>query len=187
MMKVSCNGFACIAVSMMLAVAGCQQPTSDGDLDTLVDMNDNGFDDIAPPDGVTFDDETNARVTLNNTIGTEEIAALAEAQGIDSVALNFVAIEVDLVMTLIYDGFENVVVRQSQALEPFTRQLEAACPDALEVDITVTANAPVVGPQIVFSDVFELTRGTDYNCGGTLEVETFVDDAGNPQVDVSAM
>ncbi len=172
--------------ALALAIAGCQQPTSGGDLSNLADGNNNGFDDVAPPDGVEFNEETNAKVLLDNTIDSQDVALLASQQGIDPSLLAFVAVEVDIVLTLGYDGFESIVLRQSESLEPFTRAFEAACPDTISVAVTVTANIPVVGPQNVFDQVFDLEEGVDYDCGGTLNVETFADENGSPRVEVSS-
>ncbi len=174
------------ATLLVFAAVGCQQPTTGGDLSRLADANNNGFDDVEPPDGVEFDEETNAKVRLDNTIDSQDVAQLASQQGIDPSLLNFVAVEVEIVLTLNYDGFESIVLRQSESLEPFTRAFEAACPDSMSIAVTVTANAPVVGPQTVFDQVFDVEAGVDYDCGGTLNVETFADENGNPRVEVSA-
>ena len=173
-------------VMLAIAATGCQQPLPGGDLSNLADANDNGFDDVVPPDGVAFDDATNAKVRLVNTINSADVAVLAEQQGIDPSLLAFVAIDVDITLTLNYDGFESIVLRQNESLEPFTRAFEAACPDSISVAVSVDANVPVVGPQNVFSQVFDLEAGTDYDCGGTLNVETFADENGNPRVEVSS-
>ena len=171
---------------LAFTVAGCQQPTSGGDLSSLADANNNGFDDVAPPDGVEFNEETNAKVLLDNTIDSQDVAQLASQQGIDPSLLAFVAVDVDIVLTLNYNGFESIVLRQSESLEPFTRAFETACPDSMSISVTVTANVPVVGPQNVFDQVFDVEEGVDYECGGTLNVETFADEDGNPRVEVSS-
>ncbi|MCA9253468.1 MAG: hypothetical protein R3E58_12790 [Phycisphaerae bacterium] len=171
---------------LTFAVVGCQQPTSGGDLSRLVDANNNGFDDVTPPDGVAFDEATNAKVRLDNTIDSQDVAQLASQQGIDPGLLNFVAVEVEIVLTMNYDGFESIVLRQSESLEPFTRAFETACPDSMSIAVTVTANVPVVGPQTVFDQVFDVEAGVDYECGGILNVETYADEDGNPRVEVSS-
>jgi hypothetical protein len=175
-----------IMTVLTFAVAGCQQPTSGGDLSNLVDANNNGFDDVTPPNGVEFNEETNAKVRLENTIDSQDVAVLASQQGIDPNLLAFVAVDVDIVLTLGYGEFESLILRQSESLEPFTRAFETACPDTISVAVTVTANVPVVGPQIVFDQVFDLEAGVDYDCGGTLNIETFADEDGNPRVEVSS-
>jgi len=176
----------CTLSAVSLAMTGCQGSPANGDLDKLVDGDNDGFVDINPPEGVTFDDTSNAKVLLTNSIGVADIGPLAEQQGLDPALLNFVDIEVNIVMTLSYAGFEDLVLRQSQKLEPFERAMEAACPDQVLVDVNVVANAPFVGPQDVFSGQFEQTQGEDYVCGDTIAVETFINDAGFPNVDVSA-
>lgn len=176
----------CALWAVTFALAGCQGPAADGDIDKLVDTDENGFVEITPPVGVDLDEATNAKVVLTNSIGAEDIGPLAQQQGIDPALLSFVDIEVEIVMTLDYDGFENLVLRQTQELEPFERAMEAACPDQVMVDVNVVANAPIVGPQDVFSGQFEQTQGQDYQCGDTISVETFINDAGFPNVDVSA-
>ena len=47
-------------------------------------------------------------------------------------------------------------------------------------------NVPVVGPQTVFDQVFDVEAGVDYECGGILNVETYADEDGNPRVEVSS-
>lgn len=176
----------CALWTMTFAMTGCQGTSANGDIDKLVDADNDGFADITPPNGVAFDDATNAKVLLTNSIGVDDIGPLAQQQGIDPALLNFVDIEVNIVMTLAYEGFENLVLRQSQDLEPFERAMEAACPDQVLVNVNVVANAPIVGPQDVFSGEFEQTQGEDFQCGDTISVETFINDAGFPNVDVSA-
>lgn len=173
------------ALMVLVGTIGCQQPSSTGDLDNLVDADNDGFVDIAPPDGVTANEATNAKVVLSNSIGTEDIGPLAQQQGIDPSLLNLVAIEVDIVMTLNYDGFESLVLRQTQDLEPFDRAMEAACPDSVVVDVTVVAKVPFIGDQEVFSGTFEQVQGVQYECGETITVETLIDDSGLPAVNVT--
>lgn len=170
----------------MTLMTGCQQPSSNGDIDNLVDADNDGFADITPPEGVEFNEETNAKVLLSNSIGVEDIGPLAEQQGIDPGLLNLVTIEADIVMTLVYDGFENLVLRQTQALEPFEQAMEAACPDQVLVTVNVFANVPLLGEQDVFSGDFEQVQGRQYECGDTITVETLINDAGQPAVNVSA-
>ncbi|NOX59466.1 MAG: hypothetical protein GXP29_11505 [Planctomycetes bacterium] len=186
MSRITMRMMGCMMMVLAMAASGCQQPTAGGDLSNLTDANNNGFDDVAPPDGVAFDEATNAKVRLVNTINGQDVAQLAEQQGIDPGLLNFVAIDVEIVLTLNYNNFESIVLRQNEALEPFSRSFEAACPDSLSVEVSVTANVPIVGPQSIFNQVFELAVGVDYECGETLSVETFADDNGNPQVNVSS-
>ncbi len=187
-LAMNCTKLKWVGSTMVLAmaVAGCQQPTVGGDLSNLTDSNNNGFDDIAPPVGLEFNEETNAKVRLENTIDGQDVALLASQQGIDPSLLAFVAVDVEIVLTLGYDGFESIVLRQNESLEPFTRAFETACPDTISVAVTVTANVPVAGPQNVFDQVFDLEVGVDYECGGTLNVETFADENGNPRVEVSS-
>lgn len=174
-------------VVALLVVTGCQGAVTGGDVDALADGNNNGFLDITPPSGIAFEEETNAKMVLANSIGDAEMATLALEQGVNPSVLNLVTFQVKLELVLEYAGFETLTLRQRQNLAPFERKLEAACPDSVQVAVTVTAQVPVIGPQVVYDGFFDLTRGVQYDCGETMTIATLVDDDGNPQVDVSAL
>lgn len=174
-------------IAAFMAVAGCQGAVNGGDVDALADGNNNGFLDIMPPSGVAFNDESNAKMILANSIGDAEMAMLAAEQGVSPSVLNLVTFQVNLVLVLEYTGFETLTLRQRQSLAPFERRLEAACPDFIQVEVTVTAQVPVVGPQVVYDGYFELSQGVQFDCGETMTIATLVDENGNPQVDVSAL
>ena len=177
--------FSILAVlPMVMVVVGCQQPPA-GDLDNLEDKNNNGFGDIEPPEGVPFDEATNVKLQLTNTVGRDDLGPLVAQQGFDASLLNFITLSVDMVITLEYAGNDPIVKQQSQALEPFDLKFEVACPDSVNAELSVIANVPIIGPQEIPAGApVVVSLGNGYECGQTLTVTASLDDNGAPTVSV---
>ena len=174
-----------LIIGLVGFVGGCGfSGPGGGDLDNLtVDANNNGFPDIDAPEGVVFDEVTNLKLRLSNSITEEDVGAIAEQQGVDASLLNFVTIVANLTVTLDYGVGEPQVLNESESIELFEKKMELACPDTAQVDVGVVANVPIVGAQDITEFSVVLTEGVDYECGQTIEVESFVDANGNPAVD----
>jgi len=170
-----------------IGLVGCGAgATVGGDLDNLTeDSNDNGFLDVEPPDGVEFLTVDNVNIRLRNTVSQEDLGGLAAQFGVDPALLNLVEIVANIEVELDYGAGITDTIVESESIEPFDRRFEIACPDSLNVDVGVIAQVPLVGPQDVTDFVVNLTEGTEFECGQTVEVEVVVDENGNPDVSLS--
>lgn len=167
-------------------LAGCGSSGPTGDLDALTeDTNNNGFLDVAPPDGVEFLTVDNVKVRLVNTVAAGDLGTLAAQYGVDPALLSLVTIVADIDIDLDYGGGISDTLTQSEQIEPFDRKFEIACPENVAVAVNVVANVPVVGPQQVTDFNVDLSSGVEYECGQTIQVEVFVNDSGNPDVAVT--
>jgi hypothetical protein len=168
---------------LLIAVSGCQNPPA-GDLEDLDDANGDGYGDVVPPDGVDFNEDTNIKVSLENEIDIDDVAALAEQYGVDPSLIGFATITIEMTLTLDYGDGITDVLEESETIAPFDKRFEVACPESALVGITVTATAPVVGEQIIFEQDVELTEGVEFECGETFGFAAFINDDGFPEVEM---
>ena len=172
-------------LSILLALcilAGCGSSGGGGgggllnQLDSLDDADGDGFPEIVPPEGVVFVPEESVAVSVINTVTRSQAAAAAGTEIPSSVGLT-AAVAVDLT----YPGGQTQRLSGSFAVGPFELALEVACPERIEVRVSVTAIVPVIGTQPVTSFgpyVFtqDGSEGYPYGCGSTVRVETYADD-----------
>ncbi len=179
---VLCAGAWCL----LAGCGGVSTPT--GDLDNLTDdTNNNGYFDVDPPDGVEFLTLDNVNIGLVNLIDQSDVGSIAAAYGIDPSLLNLVTIVASFDVTLDYGAGITDTLSESEEVKPFEKKFEIACPDSVSVHASVVANVPFVGPQLITEFDVDLTEGVEYECGQTIEVEIYMDEAGNPatNLDVS--
>jgi hypothetical protein len=173
-----------VAVALIMAWTGCTQPpVGPDDLASLTeDANNNGFPEVPPPEGVSFEEFGSVNVRFASTVTTDDLAGLATEMGVDPNLLNLATITVTAFLTLDYgDGIVDEL-EQAENLEPFELLFEVACPLTVHVEGVVDVSAPIVGSQEAFREGFDLTQGVDYECGQTLDIEASMTDLGTPQV-----
>jgi hypothetical protein len=171
---------------LAIAVSGCYAPPPPGDLDELnVDANNNGFPEVAPPAGVTVDDVGTIMVQFRNTIAKSDLIDVAQGFEVDPALVALANVVASLNLRLNYDGGLSDELVQTETIQPFDRRIEVACPQSADISITVTANAPGITLNNVADFAFSQFEGTDYSCGETIILETFLDLDGRPQVRVS--
>jgi len=169
-----------------VVLVGCGASSGVGDLDALTeDLDGNGFFDVTPPEGVEFLSLNNVRVRLHNTIDGADLGSLAAEFGVDPALLNLVDLAANITIDLDYGGGITDALVQQESINPFDRKFEMACPDAIGVDVNVSAQIPLVGPQDVTDFDVDLAEGVEYTCGQTIEVEVFVNERGDPDVAVT--
>jgi len=178
------RGLAAVMV-FTLALSGCGAVAPVGDLDALTDdANGNGFFDVTPPDGVEFLTLDNLKVRLANVIAQDELGGLAAEFGVDPALLNLVTLKADIVVMMDYGAGITDELVQSEAIDPFDKRFEIACPERVTVEVDVIAEVPVVGPQSVTDFSVSLAAGDHYTCGQTIAVEVFINASGDPDVAV---
>ena len=184
-----------LVVMWLAALAGCG--TSGGgvsgilnQLDSFPDDNGNGYPEIPPPDGV---DETElVAFEITNQITMSQAEQLANVNIPDFVS-NIVTIRARLTVNLTYPGDITDRLTGSRGIAPFELRGEVACPSTMEVRVSVVADIPLMGEQIVQSfGPYTFNRDTGenaYQCNSILSIETFVDENGqaNATVDVTPM
>lgn len=171
-----------------LGAAGCQQPPA-GDLDALtIDFNNNGFPEVQPPDGVTFDEFGSINVGVSSELTRQDAGVFLEQIGLDAALVNLGTLTFEIAMTLDYGNGVTDVIEDTETLEPFSNLFEVACPESATIAIGVIVAVPFLGSQQISDLQFELQEGTDFNCGETIEARVGVNEAGLPefQVEVSS-
>ncbi|NOX59004.1 MAG: hypothetical protein GXP29_09130 [Planctomycetes bacterium] len=175
-----------IAMAVGLISFGCQQPPP-GDLDGLqTDTNNNGFPEIQPPDGVTFEDFGSLNVDVSSDLTQQEAGDLLEAFGLDRSLLDAVTVRFNITLTLNYGNGLTDTLQETKSLEPFSIRFEAACPLSANIEIVTVATVPFLGDQTLSRFDFDLFEDTDYRCGETIEARAVINTAGVPQFEVNA-
>ncbi|MCP4591749.1 MAG: hypothetical protein GY842_13500 [bacterium] len=157
-------------------------------LDNLADEDGDAFSEIVPPEGVEYDDEEALGLKITNTITRSQAMAAAGAQLPDFVSSS-VSLWAKVAIDLTYPDGETQTLPGTFPVGPFELAFEFACPESIEVQVTVVASAPIVGDQAVTSFgpyVFTKDEGTyPFECGATVTISTYVnDETGEPGVDL---
>ncbi len=186
-MKVRSLLATAVVCGLALVLTGCGTTTApSGDLDTLsADQNNNGYPDVTPPDGIEFNDADNAKVAIINSLRQSDLGQVAAGMGVEPSLLSLVSMTVDVTIDLDYGGGITDVLNESESIAPFEKRFEIACPDSADISVEVVANIPFVGPQTVAEYPVELVAGQDYECGSEIAVESYLNNSGNPAVDVN--
>ena len=148
-------------------------------LTKLSDVDGDGFAEVEPPDGVTFDIDNTLAMRIANSI-TRSQAESASGVSLPSAVSGSIALSVNAAVEITYPGGQVQTLRGSFPLGPQELAFEVACPQSVEVLVTAVADTPVTAPQSV--ETFgPYTRdqgaGQDsFECGGALTVETVADD-----------
>ncbi len=167
-----------------LLVPGCMEGQS-GDLDGLQsDANNNGFPEIPPPAGITFEDVGSVNVAVSNEFTREDAADFLESIGVDRNLVNIGTLTLEMVITLDYGGGIEDVLEDTETLRPFDKRFEVACPQTATIELDALASAPFFGEQLVATFRFDLDQGDNFDCGDTIEATTVVDADGNPDFEV---
>jgi len=176
-----------VGACLICGLSGCQLlPVGDSNGDGAGrDTNQNGFIDITPPDGVTFDTPNNVKIRLRNELTAADLAAFAEPNGVDASLIGLADFRIQIAWTLQYDNGETQVIESEERLSPFTQSIEFACPrDAdLSVDVIVGLPVPGTAPIAVVPIDFDLDS-VNYQCGDTIEYRSFVNANGQPEQSV---
>lgn len=165
-----------------LLLYGCQSAPPPSDLDKNKDEDADGFVDVAPPDGVAFDEATNVSVRFINNIEEDDLADIAEAQGVPQEFVNLlplVSLVAKVKFTLHYEDGVTGGFTESATIEPFEKSFEFACPRRVDVVVSADAYLPIGGVQPLLDGAeLNFVEGSDFNCGETIGFESFVDDKG---------
>jgi hypothetical protein len=148
-------------------------------LDRFPDEDADVFSEITPPEGIAFDFATSLALRITNTITRSQAEAAAGVQ-VPSIVGSNVSLAAQVLVNLTYPGDISQRLPGRFPLGPFDLQFEVACPETIEVLVTVVASAPIVGTQPVTSfGPYVFTReGGDraYTCGATVSVSTYFDE-----------
>ena len=176
-LSIAATNFAC-------APPALAPPKTLDDLSALEDLNGNNIPDLPVPEGVNVSETV--IVVIENQIERDEALALVDSPiGIP----DFVGVTVDFALTMVYEGGRDITHEGSRNLEPFTIEVEAACPESVLVTVTVSVTGiPFVGSFQVLEE--QLTASRDpgaaniaYDCGTILTVLSSIDrDTGAPSV-----
>jgi hypothetical protein len=157
-------------------------------LDSLPDADGDAFSEITPPDGIVFDPETALSLHIINTITRSQAEAAAGVQ-LPQVVSSSLTLAAKVSVKLNYPGDIEQRLPGSFPVGPFDLAFEVACPDSIEVLVTVVATAPIVGEQPVSTfGPYVFTQGSGdyaYSCPSIVTLTTMVDEAGAPIVDIS--
>jgi len=177
------NSFLLVLIGVF-AAPGCMEGQS-GDFDNLsTDANNNGFPEIQPPAGITFDDVGSVNVAVSNEFTRDDAAEFLDQIGLDPNLVNIGSLDLDIAITLNYgDGIEDTL-EDTETLQAFEKRFEVACPQTATIAVGAFASAPFSGEQLVATFRFDLDQGENFNCGDTIEARTIVDDEGNPDFEV---
>lgn len=160
-LSIAATNFAC-------APPAVAPPKTLDNLSALEDLNGNNIPDLPVPEGV--DVSETIIVIIDNQIERADAVALANSPiGIP----DSVGVTVDFALTMVYEGGEAITHEGSRSLEPFTIEVEAACPESVLTTITVSVDVPFVGSIQVLEE--QLTASRDpgagtiaYECGTIL-------------------
>lgn len=145
-------------------------------LDSQPDTDGDGFAEIEPPEGVDFDSEESIALNIVNTITSSQAAAASGTQLPAGVSLS-----ARVAVNVTYPGGITQRLPGTFPVGPFELAFEIACPESIEVLVTVVATAPIIGDQPVTTfGPYDFTQDGDegyvYECGSTVTISTFVDD-----------
>jgi hypothetical protein len=174
-----------IAILLSLTQFGCPQ-TPGG----LSDLDNDGFGDLPVPEGV--DASRSIQIDVVSTLTKQQLTDyLSSSAGLPpqfAGLISVVQINIRFDITLTYENGEKVEHTESEALEPFGIQLEAACPQDILVKVTVSITAPLVGNFEVFAENFAFVQGgaNSFECDTVLRASaTFDVETGQPVFNVT--
>lgn len=169
-----------IAILGLATLAGCGVEVGGGD--ELGDATSDGFLDVAPPQGVAFDESTNLSISLVSAIDDADVAAVAAAQNVPNDYIDllpFVTVTATADLQLQYANGEVTEFSDSARVEPFQRGYEFACPERMNITLRADLIAPLGSSQTLFRDASTvLQRDEDFVCGETLYFVAYVDAQG---------
>ena len=175
------------AVVVGLLLAGCSAPPPTAN-DDLADASSDGFLDVAPPDGVAFDENSNLKVKLISEIDASDVATVAQLQNVPQewiALLPLVSIVATADLTLHYANDRTTEFTESAVVAPFEKAFEFACPERLNFAVRVDVFSPVGNLEPLFSDSSaELRKGEDFACGDVLVYRAYVDAEGDIHVEL---
>ena len=171
----------------VLVIAGCQE-SAPGDLKGLTeDANNNGFPEVPPPQGVTFEEFGSLNVAVSSEFTTQDAAEFLESIGLDPGLVNIGTLTLEIDLTLDYGNGITDTLQETETLEPFLTQFEIACPPSATLDINALASAPFFPSQSVAQFQFELQEGDEYMCGDTIEAMAIANEGGTPGFEVNVI
>ena len=148
-------------------------------LDKLPDQDGDVFSEIAPPEGVEFDFDSSLALRIVNTITRSQAEAASGAQ-IPSAVSSTISVSAKVAVNLTYPGDITQRLPGTFPVGPFDLQFEIACPESIEVVVTVVASVPIIGEQPVSTfGPYVFTRGGGgyaYECGALVSLSTFADE-----------
>ncbi|GJM25502.1 MAG: hypothetical protein DHS20C16_19170 [Phycisphaerae bacterium] len=173
-----------LVLTVVCVTPGCMEGQA-GELDNLsTDANDNGFPEIPPPAGITFDEVGSVNVAVSNEFTRDDAADFLEQIGLDRNLVNIGTLSLEMVITLDYGSGIEDTIEDTETLRPFEKRFEVACPQTATIAVDALASAPFFGEQLVATFRFDLDQGENFNCGDTIEAQTIVDEDGNPDFEV---
>ncbi len=186
-----------VAAGVVVLTAGCPfaPPVPSGtfdNLESLEDADQDGFKDLAGPEG-TEEGETIA-VSVVNEITRAEAEAVAEeyyGSDIPDALAAMADVKVDFSITRIYEDGSEFTDTGSRGLETFEVKVEAPCPETVIAEVEVVASFPLL-PEIVVLPPQEYVLATDgagdltFACGKVIAVTASLDEESTfPEIDVT--
>ncbi len=145
---------------------------------TLPDEDGDGFSEIAPPEGVDFDQSNSLAVRVTNTITCGQAEAAAGVQ-LPDIVDSIVSLTTRVSVTVTYPGGVTQLLSGAFPVGPLDLAFEIACPESVEVRASVVASVPIMGDQVVSSfGPFSFAHNAGdypYECGAVVTVTTFTD------------
>ena len=162
-----------------LLLLGCQGVPRCDDLENLsTDANRNGFPDIVPPEGVSFEPDQTVRVRMGNTLTEADLLPHAREEGVDPNLAALADFLVTFRLTARYDNGTESQICQTVPLGAFDFAFETACPESTDLDVELTAVVPLFGIPLTTIPLGLTTDVVDYQCGQTVDFVTTKDENG---------
>jgi len=186
---------ACVLmiVASVCCLTGCGASGGGGggllnQLDGLPNEDGDAFAEIAPPEGVDFDLDESVALSIVNTITRSQAEAAAGAD-IPNAVSGSIGLSAKITVDLTYPGGITQRLPGTFAVGPFELAFEVACPESIEVLVSIVASVPIIGTQPVsnfgpytFNQSGE-NGAYSYTCGSEVRLDTFIDDeTGEPVV-----
>lgn len=167
------------AMLVVLSQFGCTQAPVGGS--PCDDPDEDGFCNLPEPEGV--DATRRIAVAVESKLSKQQWINASPGQ-VPGFA-NQLEIKMRLSVALTYENGEVVPYSRTQSLGRFTIQLEAVCPQTIEVGVSVRVEIPLVGPQTVFSDTMTFVRGgaageNSFECDQLIRVTAGDETTGEP-------
>lgn len=171
-------GFGGIVIGIVSAL-GCQPSVECADIaNSTADVNENGFVDIQPPDGVDFDPSETIKVIIGNTLFPADLKPYAAEHGVAPVLADIAGFLVRFKFTLEYENGAVQTICQSTPFEPVEFAFEAVCPVSTEMEAEIIALVPILGIPLPPIPIGFTLDAVDYECGQTISLQTTKDEDG---------
>ncbi len=181
-------------VSSAFGLGGCGNNAggsgASGILDMLATFDDadgDGFVEIPASEGVEVTEQV--AIAIDNEISRQQAINLARTNLPDFVT-DSVGLSANVLVRLSYPGGVTQTLAGGRNVSRFSLSFEVACPERIEVSVTVVANIPIVGRRTVQAlgpYRFSMSEGGNaFACGNVVRVRTYIGENNQPKADATA-